>query len=132
MTLFIKNFLGWFHVKPKIDTEKHKPPFVKEGEMWWFHCGENIGAEISGKGDGFTRPGIIYKKLSQYLFLIIPASTKKKTGTWFSSFSFNKENQIACLHQIKIIDYRRLYRIIGELSEKDFKKVQKDLHSLYF
>jgi hypothetical protein len=131
MKSFIKNFVDWFYVKPKLDTQKYEPPFVKEGEMWWFHCGENIGAEISGKNEHFTRPGLIYKKFSQYSFFIIPLSSREKKGSWFSPFIFNKIQQIACLHQARNIDFRRLKTYEGEVTQKVFTKIKNDFENLY-
>ena len=91
MEKFLKNFRDWFRLKPKLDRQKKSPAFVKEGEMYWFHCEENIGNEISGKNKDFIRPCVVYKKLSHYLFLVIPASSKIKTGSWFSVFSLHRE-----------------------------------------
>jgi len=65
---FIKNFLVWFELKPKLNQNNHKPPLLQEREIWWCHLGENIGTEISGKSNNFTRPVVIYKKLSQHTF----------------------------------------------------------------
>ena len=67
-----KDFLRWFKLKPKLDNRNHKPPLISEGQIWWCHLGENIGTEINGKGKSFTRPVIIFKKLSQFTFLAIP------------------------------------------------------------
>jgi mRNA interferase MazF len=55
-TTFTKNFEDWGNLKPKLDESDHKPPFAKEGEVWWCNCGENIGSEIYGKGKKFLRP----------------------------------------------------------------------------
>jgi hypothetical protein len=129
--IFIKNFSEWFQLKPKLDANKNPPLFVKEGEIYWFHCGENIGYEISGKNNGFMHPGIIYKKLSHYLFLIIPASSQIKKGSWFSVFVFKNKKQTAYLHQIRIVDARRLENYMGELPEKEFEKIKKDFEKLY-
>ncbi len=131
MTPFIKNFLDWFHIKPKIEKRKNIPFSIQEGEIYWFYCGENVGAEISGKGESYTRPCLIYRKLSGYLFLVIPLSTKIKEGSWFSYFIFNKIPQIACLHQVKIIDKKRIYEFIGDLDENSFTKIKTDFQKLY-
>ena len=65
---FLKNFLEWFQLKPKLDNRNHKTPFVSQGQIWWCHLGENIGTEISGKSSQLTRPVIIFKKLSRHTF----------------------------------------------------------------
>lgn len=120
---FFKNFLDWFQLKPKLDNLNHKAPFVSEGQIWWCHLGENIGTEISGKSDKFTRPAIIYKKISKYTFLVIPTSTKIKTGSWFVFFTHQNKERVACLHQVRVIDYKRLQTLIGKIDSEDFGKM---------
>ena len=88
MQNFIKNFQDWFSLKPKLDNNNHKPPFVSERDIWWCHLGENIGTEISGKSKKFTRPVIIFKKLSHHTFFFFPAYTKIKSGSWYFSFLY--------------------------------------------
>ena len=129
--MFLKNFLEWFQLKPKLDNRNHKTPFVSQRQIWWCHLGENIGTEISGKSSQLTRPVIIFKKLSRHTFLVIPTSTKIKTGSWFVFFTHQNIDMIACLHQIRVIDYRRLQTLIGEIDTDDFQKVKNGLKSLY-
>ena len=126
-----KNFIDSFRLKPKLDCLNHKPPFVSERDIWWCHFGENIGTEISGKGDKYNRPAIIYRKLSKYTFLVIPASTQIKEGSWFVFFNHNNIDMVACLHQIRVIDYRRIEKPIGKLNSPDFKDVQQGFKNLY-
>jgi mRNA interferase MazF len=131
MTIFFKKFLEWFSLKPKLDDRNHKPPLVSEGQIWWCHLGENIGTEISGKSQQFTRPVIICKKLSRYTFLVIPTSTQLKVGSWFVFFTHKKIEMVACLHQIRVIDYRRLQSLIGEMEGDDFGKIKNSFKHLY-
>jgi len=128
---FIKNFLEWFSLKPKLDGLNHKPPFFKDREIWWCHLGENIGTEISGKSASFTRPVIVLKKLSKHTALIVPTSTKIKQGTWFVYFIHKNKEMVACLHQIKVIDYRRFQDYIGQVDTKDFSHIKIQLKKLY-
>lgn len=93
--------------------------------------GSNIGSEIDGKSAAYSRPGIIFKKLSQYTFCIIPTSTKMHQGTWFIPFTHNGEPRNACLHQIRIIDYRRITNKIGELDASDLQKIKDGYQKLY-
>ncbi len=128
---YLKNFTGWFQLKPNLDSNNSIPPLVSEGQIWWVQIGENIGTEISGKGPKFTRPGIIYKKLSRYTFLIIPTSSKIKEGSWYSKFTFNSIEMVGSLNQIRIIDYRRLDNKMGVLDELDYSKIKLDFQNLY-
>jgi len=126
-----KNFIDWFKLKPKLDVLNHMPPLVSERDIWWCHFGENIGTEVSGKGNKYNRPAIIYRKLSKYTFLVIPTSTQIKVGTWFIFFNHNSINMVACLHQIRVIDYRRIEKSMGKISPIDFKNVQQGFKNLY-
>jgi mRNA interferase MazF len=128
---FIKNFLDWFNLKPKLDNQNHNPPFVKNGQIWWCHLGENIGTEISGKNQTFTRTVVIYKKISPYTYLVIPTSTQIKSGSWFVFFRHQNIDMVACLHQIRVIDYRRLFNRKGFLDQSDFEKIKEGFNNFY-
>ena len=130
-SIFIKNFLDWFKVKSKLDKSNHKPPFVEEGNIFWCRIGENVGTEINGKGREFFRPVVILKKLSKYTFMVVPTSTKIKEGSWFVHFVFGEVEMITCLHQARVIDYRRLEDKMGSLSEQDFEIIKKGFINLY-
>ena len=128
----LKNFLIWIGVKEKLHFQTSKPPFFKEGEMWWCHIGENVGSEIDGKGNFFTRPVVVYKKLGSETLLAIPTSTKSKTGSWYVSFRQGGVWETALLSQIRVISYKRLKEKIGTLDDRDFEKIRKGFRDLYF
>jgi mRNA-degrading endonuclease toxin of MazEF toxin-antitoxin module len=121
----------WSVLKSKIESKVKNPPSVKEGQIWWTIIGQNIGSEIYGKGQTFSRPVIIYKKLSKYTFLVIPTSTKIKTGSWYCRFYHSKKEMVAVLSQIKVIDFKRLENQIGDIDNKDFQNIKKAFLSLY-
>jgi len=127
----MKDFENWFPLKEKLDTSSHKVPFVSEGDIWWMSIGENIGSEISGKNSLFSRPAIIYKKLSHSFYLIIPTTTKEKDGSWYVPFTQGQKNMVACLQQVRTVDYRRLSSKLGSLDQKDFERVQIGFSNLY-
>ena len=83
----VKRFLEWIGLKEKLHNSVHKPPLFKEGEVWWCSFGENIGIEVNGKGGKFSRPAIIFKKLSADGFFAIPLSTQIKSGTWCADYA---------------------------------------------
>jgi len=47
---------------------------------------------------------------------------------WWASVG---ENMIACLHQARTIDHRRLSSKLGTLDASDFTRVKEGFHSLY-
>ena len=65
----MKRFFAWIGLKQRLHQATQKPPLVSEGDIWWASIGENVGSEINGKSDLFSRPAVIYKKLAHgYLF----------------------------------------------------------------
>jgi len=49
----------------------------------------NIGDEVYGKGEYFSRPVLVYKKLTNTTFLGLPITTREKTGSWYVEFTLN-------------------------------------------
>lgn len=127
----IKKFIEWIGIKGKLHNSDHVPPQFKEGEVWWCHMGENVGIEVNGKSQLFTRPVLIFKKYDRYSFLGLPLTTKVKTGTWYVSISLKGQDQVVVLVQGRTYDYRRLKEKVGELDKSHIQSVQKgysDLH----
>ncbi len=129
--MHVKRFLEWIGLKERLDSKISKAPYVNEGEIWWASLGENVGFEINGKSKDFTRPIIILKKLTHNFYLVIPLSTKSKTGTWYVPFRQRGVKMVACLSQIRTIDYRRLHPKLGELNSEDFKRIKAGFLNLY-
>jgi len=131
MKMLKKRFFEWMSLKDKIHRKHHVPPYVSEGEIWWASVGENVGSEIDGKSSLFSRPVIIYKKLSHHFYFVIPTTTKNKIGSWYVPFRQGGKMMIACLQQSKSIDYRRLSNKLGEIDDQDFKRIKEDFQKLY-
>jgi mRNA-degrading endonuclease toxin of MazEF toxin-antitoxin module len=110
-------------VKRDLHDFEHTPPLFKEGEVWWCRVGENIGVEINGKGDEFTRPTLIFRKYDRYSFLGLPLSTKIKIGSWYEQVNFKGCIQTVTLVQGKTLDYKRLKEKMGQLKNDEFKHV---------
>ena len=107
-------------------------PVIKEGEVWWCGLGENIGIEINGKNELFSRPVVIVKKLSRYGFLAVPLTSKEHNGTWYASFIFKDKTQYAALAQIRVVSVSRLYKRMGTIPDSDLRIIRKGLQKLYF
>jgi hypothetical protein len=60
--MMMKDFDTWNVKKKQLDAQQSDAIlFFKEGEVWWVHFGLNIGFEMNGKGNEFTRPVLIIK-----------------------------------------------------------------------
>ena len=126
-----KRFATWMWVKHDLHESNHIPPLFKEGEVWWCHLGENMGVEINGKGNEFTRPMVILKKYDKYSFFGLPLSTKLKIGSWYEQVNFGGFTQTVNLVQGKAYDYRRFKEKMGELNLKEFNHVRLAYLSLH-
>ena len=69
-----KHFDKWNRLKTNLHNDA-KLPKIDEGDIWWCSVGENVGVEINGKSDFFSRPVLVLKKLSRYGFLGIPLTS---------------------------------------------------------
>ncbi len=127
----VKKFLKWIGLKEKLHNSENLPPLVSERDIWWIIFGENIGSEINGKSDLFSRPGLILKKLSRNSYLVAPTTSQEKEGSWYVAIGYELRNMNVCLHQIRIIDYRRLSSRLGQISENDFLRVKNAFWELY-
>ena len=63
--------------------------------------------------------------------MVIPTTTKNKTGTWYVAYEYQGKRITACLQQVRTIDYRRLHNKMGSLNEIDFAKVKEGFINLY-
>lgn len=124
-----KRFDEWNRVKKSIH-KRARVQSIQEGEIWWFGDGENIGVEINGKGERFARPVLVLTKFGRLSFLGIPLTTKKHEGPWYAEYTFGGEIKYAVLCQAKTISIYRLYRKMGVMSSKDFKKIKRKFRRL--
>ena len=127
----MKQFRLWIGLKERLDDSTHRPPLVSQGDIWWASVGENIGSEISGKSGQFSRPVIVLKKLAHGFYFVIPTTTRTHHGTWYVPFRQHEREMMACLHQARAIDYRRLSSKLGTLDDRDLGRVREGFAALY-
>lgn len=122
-----KDFDGWNNVKKSIDALV-RAPLYKEGEIWWCSIGVNIGHEILGKGDRFTRPVLVIKKFSHYTFLGASLTTADNNiNKNMFPYNFDGKNGYIRLDQIRTYDSRRFGRRMHKMSEDDFNAVKQSI-----
>jgi mRNA interferase MazF len=127
----MKRFLAWIGLKRNLHEAAHQPPLVSEGDIWWASLGENVGSEINGKSDLFSRPVVIFKKLSHGFYFVVPTTTRERSGSWFVPFRQQTRSMVACLHQARAIDHRRLSSKLGTMDDEDFERVKAGFRKLY-
>ena len=124
--------MKWFPVKEKKHcVDARKIPKVSDGEVWWVAVGENVGIEINGKSEYYSRPVLVFKKLSHLGFMGIPLSTQKHDGAWYICFKFQGKEIYAALSQIRVFSSARLYNRLGQIAENDMEKVKTGFKELY-
>ena len=121
---FLKNFLEWFYIKPKLDNQNFRLSF-REREIWYIYFGTNISFEIDGKEE-FLRPCLVIKKLSKETFYAIPLTSKLKNGSWYyPSFVQNKVGRYI-FSQMKLVDSTRLKYFVETVNEEEFGKIKSE------
>ena len=126
-----KDFDGWMKVKESVH-HYGRVPDIKEGEIWWCAVGENVGIEINGKSNAFSRPVLVMKKLSRFGFLAVPLTSQSHTGNWYVNSMFKSKEQFASLAQIRVLSVSRLYKKIGSVPDSDLQIVKDGFRKLYF
>jgi mRNA interferase MazF len=122
----------WCKVKEILASSNHKPPYFKEGDVWWTCVGMNIGYEVYGKGKHFTRPVLVLKKFNKELFLGVPLSSKLKQNKYYYTFQFQTRKNSLLLSQLRVFSSSRFQSKLGEVSEQDFLKIRKTIMKTVF
>jgi mRNA interferase MazF len=125
-----KDFKDWHKAKKEIHTtfDRH---FYHEREVRWCSLGQNIGYEIDGKGIKFARPVLILKGFNKEICLCLPITTKYKQGKYYHELDLKDGlKRHVILSQIRLIDTKRLGKIIGVLDEEQFHKIKKAFISI--
>ena len=124
-------FCSWCRQKIWLHETDEPSKLFKQGELWWCGVGMNIGDEVFGKGEYFSRPVLVYKKLTHATFLGLPVTTREKTGSWYVEFTLNGMRRWALLNQARVFDSRRLQERIVELSDSDRQTIRNRFVEFY-
>jgi len=131
-----KDYNIWTPIKRELNNTANPRFFFHEREVWHCHLGENIGFEQDGGDDTFLRPVIIIRKFNNEIFWGIPLTRTEKDLPFYFAFKIQSETEIAdekssaVLSQIRLIDAKRLRRMIGYISVEDVALLKKKLIAL--
>lgn len=117
----------------KIQASKSKPKSIKNGNIYWVKIGKNIGCEVFGKGENFTRPVLVIKQFNtkSTLFLGIPLSSKIKNHPLCYVFVDSKnKSQNAMLSQMRVFDTRRIVSRCSKIDENELRNVIKKISAI--
>ena len=124
--MYKKDFDRWNSIKKDIDTTK-EPLYFREGDIWWSSIGVNVGFEIDGKKDTFSRPVIVLRKYNKFSFLALPLTTSATQNSWKLPIGNVAGKQaFAVMSQIRNIDSHRLYQKITSMKSEQFRQVRAE------
>ena len=127
---YIKTFQGWFKLKIVL-WKKESTIIFKQGDVWWCSLGMNLGEEIFGKGEKFTRPVLVFRKFTSNSFLGLPLTLQEKQGSWYVEITVHGTKNWVMLNQARILDKKRLTNRVAALDIKDFQKVKERFLEFY-
>lgn len=121
-----REFDKWSILKKQIDGAFVNKQ-VRSGEIWICRIGKNIGFEIDGKGDEFSRPVLIIKSYGTTGAIILPLTSTNKESVFQYVL---KEWGTVKLTQIRFLDSRRFTRMIGIITKKELIKLRIELFKI--
>ena len=128
--MYFKDFDKWNIVKKRTHDNELKVS-IRAGEIRWISCGVNVGSEIDGKGESFTRPALIIHVVGAVLALVIPLSTKLKDVAGYIPFEFQGKTTSICVHQMRIISQRRILARKGRISDNRLKEIKSQIKKFF-
>lgn len=123
-TNLVQKFITWTKLKIRIHISEKKL-YPREREIWWVSLGQNIGVEVNGKNKRFEGPVLVLKRYHDDACLVLPLSSKVKTGSYY--FSFKNQNgmtAVANFSQTRSISTKRFIRMIGRMNVENFEEVR--------
>ncbi|MBP9751301.1 MAG: type II toxin-antitoxin system PemK/MazF family toxin [Candidatus Moranbacteria bacterium] len=124
-----KDFDEWNSKKKQLDVVSRKLLF-KEGEIWWCSIGVNVGEEVYGKGEYFRRPVVILRKLSGNTCIVMPTTTRERSGSWYHHLNIRNKDRWVMMNQIRLISANRLWVRESTLSREEFEELKKSVAGL--
>lgn len=125
-----KEFDQWNGVKKTLDKREQLPSF-QERQVWWCSIGVNVGFEVFGKGEIYTRPVLVVRKFSKHSFFGVPMTSKRKTQPYHFPTVFKGTEGSAQLAQLKLFDSKRLRDLMGTLPDNQYNGILGALAGLF-
>lgn len=124
--MYIKQFNEWNVVKQRIETEV-RAVTLRKAEIRWASIGVNVGAEIDGKGTGFTRPVLILRVIGSQLALVVPLSTKLRDIPGYIQIELKGTKVSLCANHIKMVSQKRIFERTGKLPQHKFETIREQV-----
>ncbi len=124
-----KDFAGWQQLKSRLNATDHLPTF-QQREIWWCSIGVNVGHELDGKNQLYSRPVLIVRKFNRHIFIGVPLTTKVKDNPYYHRIHLKGQEQCVVLSQVRLWESRRLTRKMGKMDDEEFVRVRNALRSM--
>lgn len=128
-----ESFDKWNENKKIIHKTELNNFFVNPREIWFTKMWINLWFEENWKED-FLRPVLILKKLWNVFFTVALTSKWKIDNQFYYKFDDidlhnpkYKESSYAILSQVKVMDKKRFFEHIWNVSEENFSEIKKKL-----
>jgi mRNA interferase MazF len=126
------SFDTWNKQKKTLDesqfSKHHGHPLPKARGVWMCHLGKNIGIEMNGGADDFSRPVVIIKRFNMNMFWAVPLSTKQKELTFYHNFTDVHGRAVsAVISQMRLLSVKRLKRYLYAMPVKEFEPIRAKL-----
>ncbi|MCB0010742.1 MAG: type II toxin-antitoxin system PemK/MazF family toxin [Anaerolineales bacterium] len=116
------DFDKWNTVKKQLHGRKKRSSF-KDRDIVWCSIGMNVGNEVFGKSQDYTRPVLVVRRFNRDLFLGVPLTSTLSGSPYYHEITFKGNRQSVLLRQIRTFDSRRVYNVMGRLPESQFRGV---------
>ncbi len=128
--MYLKDFSNWSKNKIPINDGVSNN-LARPREVRWAAIGVNVGSEIDGKNENFTRPVYIVSNAGADTCLVIPMSSKLKDIPGYYKIEIGGKEVSMCIHQIKVISKKRIFDRIENLSSKKHLEIVSKIRDYY-
>lgn len=134
----MKKFDEWNDNKKEIHKKEYEDFYVNVREIWFTKMWINVWFEENWKSE-FLRPVLVLKKVWNLFFTVALTSQGKENNYFY--YKFNeiflknpkyKNSSYAILSQVKVMDKKRFFENVWNISEKDFSEIKKRLKQILF
>jgi mRNA interferase MazF len=125
-----EKFIEWIKLKIEIHNSNNGIEYFKERQIWWASLGQNVGNEENGKNRNFERPVLILKKINNQNFWALPITSQVKERKYRYNFKRKNLEYSIKISQIRLLNYKRLLRLIGNISKDDFENIKEKIRKM--
>ncbi len=125
-----KDFWKWHQFKRILNISEKNTEF-HEREVWFCSIGINVGIEMDGKNNNFSRPVLILRRFNLETFWEIPLTSKLKSGKYYLRLKSMPQSNLV-LSQLRLWDKKRLIKKMLTIHEDEFERVKSRIRSLLY